>query len=382
MINQKLSEIVDIFKCCIFNWSAPVTIVPAFLIAAAIIAFLPSISLNRYLGAGSRKFVAYPFAAISGMIIPTCSCNIVPIFASILKCGAGIGPAFAFLYAGPAISLISTIFTFKVIGPLLGVWRIIGVFSISILIGLLMEKIFPAASGGVNKTGEPASCLHTTSIAGKGRVAALFIILFAILIAGSSATDVSSADIIDKRYMYLKFGLLFVFLASLFALVGAKFKRAEVLDWMLQAWKLVKTIVPLFIISILIVGLIAKYVDVRWIHNILSAKKDALGNRLFFPTLSTTFSGTVLGELMYFPILSEIVFVKGFLKLGMDIGPAMAILLAGPGTSLPGFILISRFVGWRKMGVYFVISVVLELVFSTALAMSLGDYICACLNLK
>ena len=85
---------------------------------------------------------------------------------------------------------------------------------------------------------------------------------------------------------------------------------------------------------------------------------------------------------MYFPILTEVVFVKAFLKLGMDVGPALAILLAGAGTSLPGFILIGRFVGWKKVSVYFVLSVAFELLFATAIAMFLGDYICACLNLK
>lgn len=380
MTAQKLSEIVDIFKCCIFNWGALTTILPAFAIAGAIIAFLPAHSITRYLGAGSRKYISYPIAAISGAILPACSCNIVPLFASILGRGAGIGPAFTFLYAGPAINLISSIFTFKVIGPLLGSWRIAGVFLISIILGLIMEKIFSGQKDPL-LSGQRQVALEAEKVK-KARLFVLFALLSGILIVGSSLSSPSSADIINKSGTYFKFLWLSILLISLSGLIITQFKRVELWDWLIQSAKLIRTIVPLFIISILIVGFIAKYIDIRWIHRMLAAQKDSLGNRQFFPTLGTTFFGTMLGELMYFPILSEVVFVKAFLKLGMDIGPAMAILLAGPGTSLPGFILISRFVGWKKVGLYFMLSVVLELSFSTALTMSMGDYICACLNLK
>lgn len=376
---QKLSELVDIFKCCIFTWGALTTILPAFLIAGAIIAFVPSSSLIRYLGAGSKKYLSYPIAAISGAILPACSCNIVPLFTSILKRGASIGPAFTFLYAGPAINLVSIIFTFKVIGPLLGLWRLIGVLVIAIILGLIMEKIFSRPKE-LTVPGEQV-ILESERI-DKWRLIILFSFLFGILMIGSSLGTLSSFDLIDKSGTYFKMSGFFVLLVLLSAFVSFKFKQAELLDWLTQTFKLIKTIVPLFIASILIIALIAKYVDIRWIHGMLSAQKDSLGNRLFFPTLGTTFFGTILGELMYFPILSEVVFVKAFLKLGMDIGPAMALLLAGPGTSLPGFILISKFVGWKKVVAYFLISVILELIFATTLAMSLGDYICACLNLK
>jgi len=380
MTAQKLAELVDIFKCCIFNWGALTTILPAFAIAGGVIAFFPAQSITRYLGSGSRKYISYPIAAISGAILPACSCNIVPLFASILSRGAGTGPAFTFLYAGPAINLISSIFIFKVIGPLLGIWRLAGVFLISIILGLIMEKIFPGPKGHL-KPGQKQVTLETERVK-KVRLFILFILLFGILITGSSLGSPSSADIINKSSTQFKYILISILLISLVGLIISNFKRTELLDWLMQTAKLIKTIVPLFIISILIVGFIAKYIDIRWIHHMLSAQKDSLGNRQLFPTIGTTFFGTMLGELMYFPILSEVVFTKAFLKLGMDIGPAMAILLAGPGTSLPGFILISRFVGWKKVGVYFLISVILELSFSAALAMSMGDYICACLGLK
>jgi len=378
IVGQKLAQAVDIFKCCIFNWGALTTILPAFIIAGAVIAFVPTGVLSRYLGAGAKRYISYPVAAVSGAILPACSCNIVPLFASILNRGAGIGPAFTFLYAGPAINIISSIFTFKVIGSLVGMWRVIGVLVISIVLGLVMEFIFrnEKKSAGLKPVETAIQKI------GAGRLIALFTLLFAVLIIGASLSAPTSADIIDKIGMRLKSLAYLISAVLLIWVVFTKFKKAELLDWLKQTYNLAKLIIPLFIISILIVGFIAQYVDVRWINNILAAKKDAHGYRLFMPTLSTTFFATIFGELMYFPILSEIVFTKAFLKLGMDIGPALAILLAGPGTSLPGFILISRFVGWKKVSAYFSLSVILELIFATALAMWMGDYICACLVIK
>lgn len=381
---HNLSELVDIFKCCIFNWGAVTSIIPAFAIAGAIIAFVPSASIGRYLGAGSKRYIAYPAAAIAGAILPACSCNIVPLFASILKRGSGIGPAFTFLYSGPALNLISLVLTFKVIGPVLGAWRVIGVLVISILLGLIMEFLFSgsrakaasAERGGQNPMNPEIAKTE------KSRLLLLFGLLFAILITGSSLVTPSGVYPLDKTQIFSRAGIFSGLVVLLISLVIVKFKKIEILDWAKQTFKLIKTIVPVFILSILIIGLIAKYIDIRWIHNLFSAQKDALGMRLFIPTLKSTFFATLFGELMYFPILSEIAFTKAFLKLGMDVGPALAILLAGAGTSLPGFILISRFVSWKKVAVYFLISVVLEVTFATSVSMAIGDYVCACLNLK
>jgi len=379
---HSLSELVDIFKCCIFNWGAVTAIIPAFIIAGAIIAFVPSASIGRYLGAGSKRYIAYPAAAIAGAILPACSCNIVPLFASILNRGSGIGPAFTFLYAGPAINLISLTLTFKVIGPVLGAWRLIGVLLVSILLGLSMEFLFSFRKKAAKRE-EVGNLINMEAVKiEKYRLFLLFGLLFAILITGSSLVTPAGAYPLDKTQIFLRIGVFSLLVVSLLVLIIIKFKKVEVLDWLKKKFKLIKTIVPIFLISILIIALVAKFIDIRWMHNLFSAQKDALGNRLFMPTLKSTFAATIFGELMYFPILSEIAFTKAFLKLGMDVGPALAILLAGAGTSLPGFILISRFVSWKKVVVYFLISVILEVTFATSVSMAIGDYICACLNLK
>jgi len=377
---HSLTELVDIFKCCIFTWGAFTTVLPAFIIAGAIIAFIPTDFIGRYLGVGSKRYISYPAAALAGAILPACSCNIVPLFASILNRGAGIGPAFTFLYAGPAINLISLVLTFKVIGPVIAVWRLIGVLLISILLGRFMELLFSSKLKNIPVAAQPLNLVNIK--VDKLRLLLLFVLLFAILITGATLTTPAAARSLAQSPVFFRGVIFAVLIVLLLVLLATKFKRIELLDWAKQTFKLIKTIVPLFILAILIIALFAKYVDIRWIHNLFSAQKDVLGNRLFMPTLKSTFFATLFGEFMYFPILSEIAFVKAFLKLGMDVGPALAILLAGPGTSLPGFILISRFVSLKKVIVYFLISVILELAFASGVAMAIGDYICACLNLK
>jgi len=117
-------------------------LLPAFLIAGAIAAFVSRASVMKYLGAGANKVLAYGVASVSGSILAVCSCTILPLFAGIYRMGAGLGPAIAFLYAGPAINVLAIILTARVLGLELGIARAIGAVLFSIVIGLLMHLIF------------------------------------------------------------------------------------------------------------------------------------------------------------------------------------------------------------------------------------------------
>ncbi|HYG66000.1 MAG TPA: permease, partial [Anaeromyxobacteraceae bacterium] len=96
-------------------------LVPAFFIAGAVSVFVSQGAVMKYLGPQARKVVAYPVAAVSGTILAVCSCTVLPLFASIHKRGAGLGPATAFLYSGPAINVLAIILTARVLGPELGI---------------------------------------------------------------------------------------------------------------------------------------------------------------------------------------------------------------------------------------------------------------------
>ena len=152
----------------------------------------------------------------------------------------------------------------------------------------------------------------------------------------------------------------------LFALL---FTREQAVEWAEETWHLVKIVMPVLIPAVLLIGLATAYVDIKWIYRHVG--DNSVGSILF---------ADVFSELMYFPILAEVVFAKALLKLGMATGPAMAILLTGTGASLPGALIIGRGIGWGKAAVY----IGCEIVFSTLGAMlfasEIGRYICACMT--
>ena len=98
-------------------------LIPAFFIAGAIACFVSQAAVMKYLGAGAKKVLAYGVASVSGSILAVCSCTVLPLFASIWKRGAGLGPAIAFLYSGPAINVLAIVLTARVLGFGIGVAR-------------------------------------------------------------------------------------------------------------------------------------------------------------------------------------------------------------------------------------------------------------------
>jgi len=117
-------------------------LVPAFFIAGGITVFVSQGAVMRYLGAQANRFLAYGVASVSGTILAVCSCTVLPLFSGIYRRGAGLGPAVAFLYSGPAINVLAIILTARVLGLELGIARAIGAILFSIVIGLLMHLIF------------------------------------------------------------------------------------------------------------------------------------------------------------------------------------------------------------------------------------------------
>lgn len=117
-------------------------LVPAFFIAGAIGVFVSKDAVMKYLGPRANKPLAYGVAAVSGTLLAVCSCTILPLFAGIWKRGAGLGPACAFLYSGPAINVLAIILTARILGLEIGIARAVGAISFSVIIGLLMHLFF------------------------------------------------------------------------------------------------------------------------------------------------------------------------------------------------------------------------------------------------
>jgi hypothetical protein len=335
---EKLSEVVNVFQCCLFTWEVLFTVLPAFLLAGAVSAFIPPAIVLKYLGAGARKSVSYSTAAISGIILSLCSCNVVPLFVSIYRSGAGIGPAATFLYAGPAINLVSLVLVFEAMGWRIGLGRAILVPVVGIVTGLAMALVFRRSEQ--NKT-VPEPQLGEAEGTGF-REWLLFGLLTAMVVFG--ALEMSGA---------WKAGGLLAIAAALAALVWRSYDRSDVRRWWDETWHLLKTVIPVLIPAVIVIGLIAGWVDIKWIY-------QHVGDN----SLRSVVFADLFGELMYFPILAEVVFARTMMQLGLATGPAMAILLTGTGASLPGAIIIGRCIGWTKASIF----IALEIVFTTLAA--------------
>ena len=350
---KTLAQVVDVFSCCLFTWKALVTVLPAFILAGAIAAFLPAPLVLRYLGSGANKLVAYPMAAVSGIVLSLCSCNVVPLFLSIYRSGAGIGPACTFLYAGPAINIVSMVLVFDAIGWQMGFWRAILVPVVAVACGLSMAAMF---RGEAHHQDVQVRALPAES-ASAPKLITVFVLLIAMVVYGACEMAVP-----------WKIAGMMTFVALIALAFALGFTREDALGWAREVWYLLKIVMPVLIPAVLLIGLATVFVDIKWVYR-------HVGDN----SMSSILFADVFGELMYFPILAEVVFAKAMLKLGMATGPAMAILLTGTGASLPGAIIIGRGIGWGKAAAF----IGCEIVFSTLAAMlfasEVGRYVCECM---
>lgn len=330
-----------------------VTVLPAFLLAGAVAAFVPPAVTLRYLGSGARRSVSYSVAAISGTVLSLCSCNVVPLFVSIYRTGAGIGPASTFLYAGPAINLVSLVLVFKAIGWQIGLWRAILVPLVGVVSGLTMAVLFGREDRRVELPEGPTTNVDTLGLKTWG----LFGLLTAMVVFGAVETGVG-----------WKVAGMVGISGGVVVLMAWGFTSEDARRWWRETWDLLKTVIPVLIPAVIAIGLATMYVDIKWIYRNVG---DNSMRSLMFADL--------FGELMYFPVLSEVVFAKAMMKLGLATGPAMAILLTGTGASLPGAVIIARCVGWRKAAAFIACEVVFTTGAAWLFASEIGEYICECM---
>ena len=373
-----LGKAVNLFTCCIFTLNAFTIVLPAFLIAGALVVFIPSQSVMKYLGARANRVLSYGVAAVSGNVLTVCSCNVVPIFASILRRGAGIGPAFCFVFAAPAIHIVNTVFTYQVIGFRLALWRFITVPIIAVLVGIAMAILFrrdeQARQCQIQQGGAVALLEKTPEETKRGEV--FLLMLIGVLFFGAwLSLDAYFPGEIGKIVRLV--GVL-IAVAALTRLAILWFGREEAAEWGRQTWMLLRMIVPIFVASVIVIALVVNRIPISWI---MPTAADT--GRLTFGhpqgnSLLPVFLAAVFSTLMYFPMLTEVAFTKGLLLKYFAVGPALAILLGGPGLSLPGLALIMKVAGWRKTLVYWAVMVVLVTTAAYFFGSYYGQYLCSC----
>ena len=339
-------------------------LVPAFFIAGAIAVFVSQSAVMRYFGSGANKILSYSVASVSGSVLAVCSCTVLPLFAGIYTRGAGIGPAIAFLYSGPAINVLAIILTARVLGPELGLARAVGAILFSIVIGLLMYFIFLKEEKAKQEAG-----FHLPKESGDKRSPWQYLLYFGIMILilvfaawGKPSQPVGFFNLIYNIHWYLTAIMLF----ALAVLLKMWFNKDEISAWVASTWGFAKQILPLLLAGVLVAGFLTgrpgldagilpdQYVS-SWVG----------GN-----SLQANFLASVVGSLMYFATLTEIPILQGLLGSGMGKGPALALLLSGPALSLPNMIIIRSVLGNKKTAVY----IGLVVVMSTISGMIYGSF--------
>ncbi|MBE0481620.1 MAG: permease [Dehalococcoidia bacterium] len=306
-------------------------LVPAFFIAGAIAVFVSQGAILRYFGPQAKKAVSYGVASISGAVLSVCSCTVLPMFGGIYKRGAGLGPAIAFLYSGPAINVLAIVLTARLLGFDLGLARAIGAVAFAGGIGLVMALAFRKEERA--RDAKAFALLDSDPPGRSGWQQLLFFgSLLGILLTAAAG-------------LWIPMGLL---LALLAVILWRWFEKGEMELWMRETLHFVRLIAPWLLVGVFAAGMLTVAVPssvvTAWVGT-----NSLLGN----------FMASLVGSVMYFATLTEVPIVRAFTDLGMDSGPALALLLAGPALSLPNMLVIRSIMGTRKTLLYIGLVVVM-----------------------
>jgi len=374
-------------------------VVPALFIAGGIITFLSKSAVMRYLGPRANKPLAYAVASVSGAVLAVCSCSVLPMFAGIYQLGAGLGPASAFLYSGPAINVLAIFLTARVLGLSLGIARVIGAVGFAFVVGLLMAWIF---RHGERKKLDAAMAMPEPEVPRRPlwKTALYFVCMISFLVfsdwynpgdvvvhttdgqqfkavmlqemkdevvfqlnepwgehAAKEKVTLAKASIngIDEAKTWviaihhIKWYLAGAMGLAVLLMVWRWFERDEVKEWMHNTWDFAKLLVPLLFGGVFVVGFVGTLLPEKVVAG-------AVGDN----SLLSNLVGSVIGAFWYFATLTEIPICEALGKLGMHKGPMLALLLAGPALSLPSMLVIGKVMGWKKTLVFCAIIVVIS----------------------
>lgn len=310
-------------------------LLPAFFIAGAIAAFIRKEAILKYFGSQTKKYISYPVASVSGLVLAVCSCTILPLFTGIYKKGSGLGPAITFLFAGPGINILAIIYTAQVLGYDLGLARAAAAVGMSVLVGLIMATMFrheaPKGDFKLISSGENKP---------KWVILTFFALLILILVIGASQLD-----------WLVKLPIVYALTLVVAYLAIYHFEREEITDWGMETWDLTKKILPILLIGTFAVGVLAYFLP-----------PETFSPYLGDNSLSANLLASLLGAILYMPTLLEVPIIGttfGYTSGAMAAGPALALLLAGPTISAPSLVVLARVMGLKKTMVYALLVVIM-----------------------
>ena len=299
-------------------------LVPALFIAGAIATFVSQAAILKYFGPQAKKVVSYSVASISGAVLAVCSCTVLPLFAGIYKKGAGLGPAIAFLFSGPAINVLAIVYSAKLLGYDIGIARAIGAMAFSVIIGLIMAFIYRKETTHVD-----AKAFAMLAVDPEGKSIWQQVIFVGALVG---------VLIFAAAQNWIVMG---VFLIAVAVVLWRWFSKGEIVQWLKETLHFTRLIIPWLLVGVFAAGILTVVIPQSVVVAFVG------GNSLL-----ANFIASFFGALMYFATLTEVPVVKAFMELGMGKGPALALLLAGPSLSLPAMLVLRKIMGTQKMLVY------------------------------
>ena len=341
-------------------------LIPAFFIAGAIANFISQQAVIKYFGGQAKKIVSYTVASVSGMILAVCSCTVLPLFSGIYKRGAGIGPATAFLYSGPAINILAIILTARILGWQLGLARAVGSIIFAVVIGLLMAFIFRKEEKERQKGALNFGQDIDTGRKGYQNIL-YFVVMILILIFATWSKPENNSGFWHVIFT-IKWPLVISLLVALFLIAKFWFKKDEVKSWFESTWQFAEQILPLLFAGVLIAGFLMGrpesdmgLIPAEWVARFVG------GNSVL-----ANFTASILSAFMYFATLTEVPILQGLRGLGMGEGPSLAMLLSGPALSLPNMLVIRSVLGTKKTVVFVLLVVVMATIAGTIYGVIIG----------
>jgi uncharacterized membrane protein YraQ (UPF0718 family) len=383
------AAIVEAFK--LLQWYARnhtlACVLPALFIAGGIITFLSQASVMRFLGPKANQPIAYSVAAVSGTVLAVCSCSVLPMFAGIWKMGAGLGPASAFLYSGPAINILAIFLTARVLGLDIGLWRALGAIGFSFLVGIGMAVLFrreeqqklevamqmpdpPPSRRRGWQSGLLLACMigflifsdwfnpgdaivkRTDGTAIRGvvlqemRDEVMIQVQESVgairagdrlTLAKSEINGIEEAKSWVMDVFHVRWYLAGAMLGAVALMIWGWVDRDELKAWMSNTWGFAKLIIPLLFGGVFVVGFISALLPDKQIGQLVGDNG-----------LRANFVASLVGALFYFATLTEVPITQALMEHGMAKGPVVALLLAGPALSLPSMLVLGKVMGIKK----------------------------------
>ncbi len=254
---------------------------------------------------GNTKLSSLVKATISGMLLPICSCGVVPLALSLYYSGAYLGPTLAFLVATPIINPAAVLLAFALLGPQLTIIYVITGFMLPMFIGVIGNK------WGKKELISP--------------------------MAAAMAQDKAPASAGD--------GL------KTFAAVKTPWhkKICSGLDWSVRSLGL--QVSRYVLVGIFFAALLLKIIPVSFIQDYLSS-----------PDLISILGAGIMGAVMYVCAVGHIPFIAALIAAGAAPGVAVTFLLSGVATNLPELISIYKLIGKRTIVIYTLTVVIISFI--------------------